>query len=1010
MDELTPNLGLLKPDVDYANEIWRREKYNENFERLDNALGGFITRADIPNTKIKSNFFVSDGYYVPGDLGYGAIYTSIGATADGLGAIQDESGTWFNLFIQNSTVNMGWLGVKADGVTDNSSIFNDFRFNHIKTIGPPSAKVTVTIDIATPALIHWSRHGLRVNDAVRFSTTGALPTGIVAGTTYYVLAVGMTRDVFRISATNAFPRLFDAYPNGGFGPAVNTSGSQSGTHSAEILGYEWATIIIPPGPYGGTNNSLSGDARKVRVFSYGAQMSNSAFSGQPLGETYFGGHPDAFGKWAAIANFAQFPGALSQIVLNDPANDAQWFYPNQMVAIGALDIQNTFGTIQSFPPNPHYFEFARILDIDRGTGVVTIVGFLRHNYSPNYPQFWGGHPDLGVGNYRLAHFGRAIVVPMLSDWDVEMEWHGMHSTNQGSANGTAMRRAKIVDMIADADGVIPSQALEQVYENCQWNFYNRDSWGVAGGNADIEVDKMCTDIRFVNCTWNTLRIQSSSIDRIIVDRCRGTSVFGTPRNMVIRDSEFETFTMGVGIGASESLEVENCRILSISDQQQSFGWAPGSIVHNFSYSGNEITIPLSIAPNYWAVPGRTMFVRHLSDAIAQSNINILGPGFTILNVRVGGSSNSNVTVTAANPAVVSWTAHGLTAGTQVTFVTTGSLPAGMFIGTPYYVIAAGLGANSFEISETVGGAAVVTTTTGVGTHTAYANPTMNLYTTASGLPVADSTNAVVTITIANPAVVNWTAHGLTANTPVMFKTTGALPTGLDTTTLYYVLAAGLGANSFEVSTSPGGSPVVTSGSQSGTQTAVSNPLYFHRQSVPRIKFHNVTGCHQALDLSNTPDGMPPWSYSHLTLLGDLNQVARLSRCFGNLISLVINVKRAYTSGAAHRLITANGTNASMLTSNFSATIDVTAVGTRVITPTGTDGAAAGDTIAAYTGWLTGQAMECVYDAGIFGGAGTWPIVEITLQTDQGFAIMRPTNWAFFGNPTESYDNETQQLL
>lgn len=90
------------------------------------------------------------------------------------------------------------------------------------------------------------------------------------------------------------------------------------------------------------------------------------------------------------------------------------------------------------------------------------------------------------------------------------------------------------------------------------------------------------------------------------------------------------------------------------------------------------------------------------------------------------------------------------------------------------------------------------------------------------LPAPFTSSATVTITVATPAVVSWTAHGLTAGNPVVFSTTGALPTGLTAGTTYYVIAAGLTANSFEVSATIGGSAINTSGSQSGTQTAT-NP-------------------------------------------------------------------------------------------------------------------------------------------------------------------------------------------
>jgi hypothetical protein len=80
--------------------------------------------------------------------------------------------------------------------------------------------------------------------------------------------------------------------------------------------------------------------------------------------------------------------------------------------------------------------------------------------------------------------------------------------------------------------------------------------------------------------------------------------------------------------------------------------------------------------------------------------------------------------------------------------------------------------------------------------------------------------AVFTVTIASPGVFSQTAHGLVAGDQVVFSTTGALPTGLTAGTTYYVIAAGLTADAFEVSATEGGSAINTSGSQSGTHTMV----------------------------------------------------------------------------------------------------------------------------------------------------------------------------------------------
>jgi hypothetical protein len=89
--------------------------------------------------------------------------------------------------------------------------------------------------------------------------------------------------------------------------------------------------------------------------------------------------------------------------------------------------------------------------------------------------------------------------------------------------------------------------------------------------------------------------------------------------------------------------------------------------------------------------------------------------------------------------------------------------------------------------------------------------------TSSG-PNVPPPAATVTITIASPAVITWTSHGSTVNAPVVFTTTGDLPTGLVAGTIYYVLGSSITADTFQVSSSPGGSAINTSGTQSGTHT------------------------------------------------------------------------------------------------------------------------------------------------------------------------------------------------
>lgn len=85
-----------------------------------------------------------------------------------------------------------------------------------------------------------------------------------------------------------------------------------------------------------------------------------------------------------------------------------------------------------------------------------------------------------------------------------------------------------------------------------------------------------------------------------------------------------------------------------------------------------------------------------------------------------------------------------------------------------------------------------------------------------------ATTATITVTIAAPGVVTWTAHGMTGACPVVFTTSGALPTGITASTVYYVVPASVTANTFTIATTVAnalaGTAITTTGSQSGTQT------------------------------------------------------------------------------------------------------------------------------------------------------------------------------------------------
>lgn len=106
------------------------------------------------------------------------------------------------------------------------------------TIGRDPRPVTITL--ASPGVFTSVAHRSYIGATVRFSTTGALPTGITAGTTYFIIAAGFTANTFQIATSVG-------------GIAINTSVSQSGVHTMISGTQIWGTNVLPAD----TTNALS---------------------------------------------------------------------------------------------------------------------------------------------------------------------------------------------------------------------------------------------------------------------------------------------------------------------------------------------------------------------------------------------------------------------------------------------------------------------------------------------------------------------------------------------------------------------------------------------------------------------------------------------------------------------------------------------------------------------------------------------------------------------------------
>lgn len=130
----------------------------------------------------------------------------------------------------------------------------------------------------------------------------------------------------------------------------------------------------------------------------------------------------------------------------------------------------------------------------------------------------------------------------------------------------------------------------------------------------------------------------------------------------------------------------------------------------------------------------------------------------------------------------------------------------------------GSGAGSTPTSQGGGGGA------GGAACSIWFKPTASSYNYVVGASGTAGTQGAdtATITIATPAVITIASHGFGVNTPITFTTTGSLPTGISTSTTYYIYGPSITANTFQITTSASlganGTAVNTSGGQSGVHT------------------------------------------------------------------------------------------------------------------------------------------------------------------------------------------------
>lgn len=367
------------------------------------------------------------------------------------------------------------------------------------------------------------------------------------------------------------------------------------------------------------------------------------------------------------------------------AGDASKYSVGNWACVCGLELQHG-----GFPPNFQFHEFRLITSI-----VGSLITFAAQ---PLVNQYFSTWPQNDVND------GPAALWLMAPNWNSRTEIHGVTFL----PGGEWIPGGKTV---AFYDSVIPNDSGFAISGN--QSFFSFYSY-----LGSQEIDKDGEFAYFFRSSGRNVLVQSPSPDQLIIDGGGYNSLIGWAKNTTIRNVTFTGATSGPVFGHGVSVLAENVLIPFVNQN------TTGLQTSTLAFNSGTFSITKTTGNGYsllsWGVPGQKYYFGDNDATPNCVNTPQSACTFTVTGLRQDGYSFVSVTgISNASPAVVTFPSHGLAANTAISFQQlsgsgSDSLPSPLVINTTYYVLAAGLTTNTFEIATSPGGAAINTTTAGSG--------------------------------------------------------------------------------------------------------------------------------------------------------------------------------------------------------------------------------------------------------------------------------------------------------
>jgi Putative phage tail protein len=568
-------------------------------------------------------------------------------------------------------------GINANDA-DPALIIQDFLTNAQYGVLFPAASIdattllaspvssTVTITIASLGVVTWAANGLANGQAIIFSTTGALPTGLTADTIYYV--VSAATNTFSVATTPG-------------GTAINTTGTQSGTQTCTTVGSSYQAYC--KASFLGLSPVLANQEAANSIMARWLQLTNSAavWSGGklkfiPYGDTAVTGNLHPSGTYSFAPNVTPIYNLADDDFIHEDGKDP-------------LEV------IRSDPYASYNWQRLQIsqrYDPISGTGYnATPIDAWDQNAIELYGLRMA--PDITASEICDQFVGqksaqlilqRGLYIRNTYRFKLSFEYCLLEPmdlvTVTDSALGLSNVAIRIVSIDEDDAGLLDVTAEE-----------------FPGGTA--------TAVQYpVQIGGSNPTSQS-----VIPARVNAPIIYEPP----------STLTGGVAqVCAAVSGGIAQVYLLAEDGSTGQHSTTQGSSAPSLA---NGATVVFSV---YAQAVTRTAFRLNFYNGSAtigcDFDLNAVAatPDTGIdasITAAVGGSS-ATVTISIASPGVVTWTAHGLEIGDAVVFSTTGALPTGLTAGTIYYVVSVPT-VSTFEVSSTPGGTAINTSGTQYGVQT-----------------------------------------------------------------------------------------------------------------------------------------------------------------------------------------------------------------------------------------------------------------------------------------------------